>query len=84
MPYIPQDKRENIDLAIDTLPPDMSIGEVNYTITTLLTKTLAKGYGYKELNALIGVIECIKMELYRRVVVPYENIKEEEFGDVFG
>ena len=36
-----------------------------------------------ELNAAIGVLECAKLELYRRVVAMYEDGKIKENGDVF-
>jgi len=31
----------------------------------------------------VGVLECAKMELYRRVAAPYEDKKKEENGDVY-
>ena len=30
----------------------------------------------------MGVLECCKLEFYRRVAAPYEDIKIEENGDV--
>jgi len=38
---------------------------------------------YSNLNELIGVLECAKLELYRRVAAPYEDEKALINGDVF-
>jgi len=38
---------------------------------------------YADYNEVMGVLECVKQELYRRLIVPYENKKKEENGDVF-
>jgi hypothetical protein len=34
-------------------------------------------------NEAIGVLECAKLELYRRVAAPYEDEKIAESGDVY-
>ena len=39
---------------------------------------------YAHLNEAIGVLECAKLELYRRVAAPYEDGKRAETGDVYG
>ena len=36
-----------------------------------------------KLIPLIGVLECAKLELYRRVAAPYEDDKIDENGDVY-
>ncbi|KKN16816.1 hypothetical protein LCGC14_0972010 [marine sediment metagenome] len=38
---------------------------------------------YTELSAAIGDVECAKLEVYRRVLGPYEDEKITEHGDVF-
>jgi hypothetical protein len=38
---------------------------------------------YAHLNEVIGAIECAKLELYRRVAAPYEDLKISEAGDVY-
>ena len=38
---------------------------------------------YARINELIGVLECAKLELYRRIAVPYEDTKIAENGDVY-
>jgi len=42
-----------------------------------------KGLSYSNVNEIIGALECIKLELYRRVAAPYEDLKIEENGDVY-
>jgi hypothetical protein len=37
---------------------------------------------YYHINKAVGVLECIKMEFYRRVAAPYEDTKIEQNGDV--
>lgn len=55
---------------------------MNYTITRMADE-LYGGGGYAIYNRLIGVIECIKQEFYRRKVSPYEDKKCKENGDVY-
>lgn len=83
MPYIDQDKRENLDAGYVPETP----GELNYKLTKLCLEYLGywdeKGMGtYWTLNDVIGVLEACKLELYRRRVAPYEDIKIKENGDV--
>ena len=80
MPYIRQELRERLE---DGELPDNE-GELNYVITGLLDDYLsAYGLNYTNLNALVGVLECAKLELYRRIVSPYEDEKLETNGDVY-
>jgi hypothetical protein len=52
-------------------------GELNYLITSLLHTFLKKqGKNYGNINTLIGVLECTKLELYRMVAAPYEDVKK--------
>jgi len=38
---------------------------------------------YRNINELVGVFECAKLELYRRVASPYEDEKIQSNGDVY-
>jgi hypothetical protein len=38
---------------------------------------------YADYNSIIGVLECAKLEIYRRTAAPYEDEKIEQNGDVF-
>jgi hypothetical protein len=41
------------------------------------------GIKYANINEAIGVLECAKLELYRRIAAPYEDHKISETGDVY-
>ena len=78
MPYIRQDRR----LGAEHIP--QNAGELNYAITKLLCGYIrSKGESYSTFNECIGALECAKLELYRRLVVPYERGKMLEHGDVY-
>lgn len=85
MPYISRDARDR--LAAGGEPE--SAGELNYALTRLVDAYLARAAAdegrirYAHLNEAIGVIECAKLELYRRVAAPYEDEKAAESGDVY-
>lgn len=85
MPYISQDQRSELDVFIsdlaDQITPSVRDGQLNYIIFTLINAIYP--ISYKDLNAAIGVLECAKQELYRRVIAPYEDTKIEENGDVY-
>lgn len=87
MPYISQPDRDRLDPKIEelakTINLDQRAGELNYTITRLLLETAGEGR-YKDVNELIGMLECAKQEFYRRKVAPYEDKKIKESGDVKG
>lgn len=83
MPYIQQKDREKFDKAIEEFPIPTSPGELNYVITRLVHRMVAAlGESYRVYNVMVGVLECVKLELYRRKVAPYEDKKIEENGDV--
>ena len=59
-------------------------GVLNYCISALLNEVLkTNGISYRNINELIGVLECAKLELYRRVASPYEDDKIHSNGDVY-
>lgn len=92
MPYIVQQKRDALDPHIETLlnalrelesddPANTHSGNLNYVITRLLCQSYSMRYA--DINEAIGVIECAKLEFYRRQAAPYENQKAHENGDVW-
>ena len=82
MPYIDLDKRD--DLKHRRTKPETP-GELNYVITEIANNYInRKGLSYATLNEVIGVLECARLELYRRRAVPYENAKCQANGDVYG
>ena len=80
MPYIDKMAREYIDNG----GKPGTYGELNYAITKLCQQFYDRTEPhYAEFNGVIGVLECCKQELYRRVVAPYEDLKISENGDVY-
>jgi len=71
--------RELLEI-LKTLPPDEVDGELNYVVTSILKEVYPLRYFH--INKAIGVLECIKLEYYRRVAAPYEDKKIQESGDV--
>ena len=91
MPYIRDVNRKQIDEALqkfcDSLPHGINTleeGEINYTITRLLLMSLPPVVKYRDYERIIGRLEAVKLEFYRRAVSPYEDKKKEENGDVYG
>ena len=82
MPYIDREDRDELDY--DGVMPS-SPGELNFVITRLVNKYINTigPLRYRSINEAIGVIECVKLELYRRIAAPYEDKKMEEEGDVY-
>ena len=81
MPYIDNESRAR--LAAGSSPK--SAGELNYTISQTIDNYLMdKGQlQYTNINEVIGVLECAKQELYRRIATPYEDEKLARHGDVY-
>jgi hypothetical protein len=86
MPYITQLDRERIKPYIEEFwgkCPTTEEGEMNYIITQLIEHYRNGRYKYSLFNKIIGILECIKLEYYRRMVAPYESEKCHENGDVY-
>lgn len=92
MPYIVPEKRTVLDPAIIDLvdgfrqlesdDPDNNFeGNVNYAITRLLVLAYGKT-SYRDINDVVGALECCKLEFYRRKAY-YEDQKCFENGDVY-
>ena len=77
MPYIKQTDREAASLGGPS-------GEFNFLITqACITRANIRGHRYSVYNDIIGALECAKLEMYRRMVAPYEDKKIIENGDVY-
>lgn len=84
MPYIEEEARLRFEEA--HLPIATTAGELNFVITDMVDSFLIadeRGPNYQRINEAIGVLECAKLELYRRIAVPYEKAKRKENGDVY-
>jgi hypothetical protein len=93
MPYIRDDKRKQIESELDQLiikfldteEEGGTAGRFNYLVSSIMGAILNNDerVSYARINELIGVLECAKMELYRRVATPYEDDKSRINGDVY-
>lgn len=82
MPYIKQEARERLHEEGNAHPQDA--GELNYCISVFCNEYLQhRGITYKNINEVIGVLECAKLELYARIARPYETQKCYDNGDVY-
>ncbi len=93
MPYIPQADRPQFDehadriaRVLNELPEDALPGALNYVVTRIAWQLCGHGgqgkRRYARMNAVVGALECTKLELYRRIAAPYEDEKIASSGDV--
>jgi hypothetical protein len=87
MPYIKKENRtilKSVTTALENNPPTTA-GELNYILTMTCFAFLKKNLliNYQSYNDVIGALESCKLEMYRRSVAPYEDIKISENGDVY-
>lgn len=89
MPYVKSDDRARLDTFLPRLSPDYrngprSAGELNYMFTVLSLRYIHHyGQRYENFNDVLGALEATKLELYRRMVSPYEDEKIKDNGDVY-
>jgi len=87
MPYIKQEERDRLNQLVQDMNRAKldTEGTLNYLITQLCQAYVRQHppFGYKVANAVIGALECAKLEYYRRVVSNYEDKKIAENGDVY-
>ena len=91
MPYIDMEHRAILDRAIQEARTPFALGkeiadagELNYIVTKVIRGYLVeRGVNYQTMNDIVGALESCKAEFQRRVVAPYEDIKEKENGDVY-
>jgi hypothetical protein len=94
MPYIKQESRDQLDPAIENLLVTLMLrkvnglqvhpaaGDYNYIITRLLDMGHSP-HSYDSINTIMGILECVKQEYYRRIAAPYEGEKMYQNGDVY-
>jgi len=88
MPYINQQYRELYDKGIKDIVLHLDLSgtqlkaELNYVISSIIVRLLENNMCYSNINDIIGALECSKLEIYRRVVAPYEDIKIKQNGDI--
>lgn len=81
MPYI-RNKWYRWNLEDSNTHPK-TVGELNYMLTTIIKQYHQSVGGYQAVNDVLGALEGAKLEFYRRVAAPYEDIKIKENGDVY-
>ena len=80
MPYISQSLKDLIELG----QPIHTAGELNYILTRIIRNYwINSAENYQVINDIIGALEGSKAEFQRRVVIPYEEKKIQENGDVY-
>lgn len=83
MPYIKNEKRIPLDKLTMGFPfEELSEGELNYLLTRILSIWI-NPVNYARYNSVVGVLECVKQELYRRRIALYEDDKLKENGEVY-
>lgn len=97
MPYIKKENRRLLDnrlahyftgIVPTGLMADLSVratsaGDLNYIFTKMAHQyILDNGLSYQTFNDIIGALEGAKLELYRRKVSEYEDLKISENGDL--
>lgn len=86
MPYIKEGDRIGFTRQIEVLAVHIeTLGELNFVITKLLLEFAENNReeNYGLYCALMGTLESVKQEFYRRKVAPYEDEKRKQNGDVF-
>lgn len=93
MPYIKAARRQALDHCAEEISQFLKntnfegayLGELNYFMTRLLLGTMKSVNGpirYWQAVAVLGTLEAMKIEIYRRWIGPYENKQQEINGDV--
>lgn len=80
MPYIKSEDRKKL---LNGVYKPKTAGELNFLVTTIVDLYLKEDLSYNKINEVVGVLECAKLELYRRIASPYEDNKIAENGDVY-
>lgn len=84
MPYIKQSKRKDIDGGLDhsSIAIDDK-GDLTYALYKICVNYMKKkDVNYTNLSITMSCLEDAKLEWYRRKMVPYEDQKIFENGDV--
>ena len=78
MPYIKEAARAYIDNGNSP----RSAGELTYIVYAAALHLLGRAPTFSDFAAVLGAIEAAKMEIYRRIIAPYEDMKVKENGDI--
>ena len=78
MPYIPPEEREQIACGF---PPETT-GQLTYVIYLACLDSLPDEPRFGDYAAVLGCLEAVKLEIARRHLAPYEDVKRLANGDV--
>jgi len=86
MPYVDKETRELLNREISELLIDLEEynepGNINYVLSNIIWHLFNLNPCYETANSLLGVLEAVKQEFYRRKVAPYEDLKIGQNGDL--
>lgn len=90
MPYLTDKDKEEIKNSVDYLsdtlerkPIESFAGYINYLNFVFVRRWINKnGKKYFVFAAIIGTLVCCVLEIYRRLIAPYEDSKINSNGDV--
>ncbi len=87
MPYVKQAIRQTFEPELSRIRllldgGSMQPGDLNYVITAIVKTYLGQTPNYTRYNAVIGVLECAKLEVYRKWIAPFEDVKAMENGEI--
>lgn len=86
MPYIAGEDREELDptsALTGSQREATTPGELTFQLTCLVDGYLAGNLDFQAIAEVLGALEATKLELYRRIVAPYEDVKIDLNGDVY-
>lgn len=81
MPYILIGRRKELDVQTVGQVTPKCAGELNYCFTRIILNYIKENKNYQGCNNILGALEGAKLELYRRIVAPYEDLKINQNGD---
>lgn len=92
MPYVKQERRLQIerngvpgtnDILTQLGKNIENAGDLNYTLSRICIEYIKNhGTRYQYMNDVMGALEGCKLELYRRLIGPYEDKAIEKNGDL--
>ncbi|MCB0346793.1 MAG: hypothetical protein KDD66_16875 [Bdellovibrionales bacterium] len=88
MPYIKKEERkvyqEAINALAEAVPRDRTArpGHMNYIVSLLIERVYGEQMRYCDHNEVLGFLEGVQLEFYRRKTAPYEDEKIISEGDL--
>jgi len=84
MPYIKAKDRKKFSDAYHLGAKAKKAGELNYIFSKVFRGYLdTNGANYSAMNDILGACDGATREFYRRIVVPYEEKKKKDNGDIY-